>query len=62
VTARSVANKGEPFLSGIPDSAAGVAAFFDGPVADAADAAAPGGTSERRLKLHEWVAARARAL
>jgi hypothetical protein len=36
VTARSVANKGEPFVSGLPNSAAGVQAFLDGPVLRAA--------------------------
>jgi len=39
VTARSVAFKGEPFISGLPDTAAGVQAFFDGPVLCAATAA-----------------------
>jgi hypothetical protein len=52
VTARSVANKGEPFLSGLPASAAGVQAFFEGPVAAAA-AEAVGGGAGRRLQLLE---------
>lgn len=41
VTARSVANKGEPFVSALPDGTNGVQAFFDGPVMHAAAAVVP---------------------
>lgn len=51
VTARSVANKGEPFVSALPDSAAAMQAYFD---ADVAAAAGEGGR-RRRLRLVEFV-------
>ncbi|KIY99348.1 hypothetical protein MNEG_8616 [Monoraphidium neglectum] len=63
VTARSVANKGEPFISGLPDSPDGVQAFFDGPVREAAAKAAAAGaagadTPPQRLQLQEFVDAK----
>ncbi|KAI8474183.1 MAG: S-adenosyl-L-methionine-dependent methyltransferase [Monoraphidium minutum] len=61
VTARSVANKGEPFISGLPDAPASMQAFFDGPAAGAAAADAPGGAPARRLKLLEFADAQSMA-
>lgn len=49
VTARSVANKGELFISGLPNSAQGVQAFFNSPVRAAGGSAAAG----QALKLQE---------
>ncbi|GBF97576.1 S-adenosyl-L-methionine-dependent methyltransferase [Raphidocelis subcapitata] len=60
VTARSVANKGEPFVSGMPEGAEGVQALLDAAAAGAR-AGGGGGAAARRLRLVELVGAQAMA-